>query len=309
MINYQDLSPKVAAALKEGVPVVALESTVIAHGLPTEVALRTAAWMCNVIRNEGAIPAIVGLFDGKIKIGLTNVEIEHLATEPDVLIVSRRDFAYALATRRTGATTVASTMMAAEIAGIPIMTTGGIGGVHRGAEISMDISADLRQLASTRVAVVCSGAKAILDLPKTLEYLETMGVPVIGYKTNDFPAFFKASSGLSVTQRIDEAAEIAALIELHQKINLMGGILIANPPPKDAALDEHNSEAAIIQAIEQSHRANIQGTELTPYLLNEIAQTTDGKSIEANRALLVSNAKLSAKIACSLAKHRLCSNN
>ena len=173
----------------------------------------------------------------------------------------------------------------------------------------MDISADLRQLASTRVAVVCSGAKAILDLSKTLEYLETMGVPVIGYKTDDFPAFFKASSGLSVTQRIDEVAEIASLIGLHQKIDLMGGILIANPPPKDAALDEHNSEAAIIQAIEQSRRANIQGTELTPYLLNEIAQTTDGKSIEANRALLVSNAKLSAKIACSLAKHRLCSNN
>ena len=297
MDEYFKYSDVVRDALAAAAPVVAIESTVIAHGLPTDAALATTAAMQEAIYAEGAVPAMIGLIDGAIKVGLEELEIERLATTDDALKVSRRDFAYALSTRQIGATTVASTMMAASMAGIPIMTTGGIGGVHRGAETSMDISADLQELGTTNVAVVCAGAKAILDLPKTLEYLETMGVPVVGFRTDDFPAFFVASSGLQVTHRLDTSSDIAKLIDTHNRLGLSGGILVANPPPSHLALAQEDAEASIQQAVRKASSAGISGNEVTPYLLSEIAVDTGGKSIEANQALLISNSQLAAQIA------------
>jgi len=300
MDEFFKYSDAVRDAIAGTTPVVAIESTVIAHGLPTDAALATAASMQKAIYAEGAVPAMIGLIDGAVKVGLEELEIERLATTNDALKVSRRDFAYTLATRQIGATTVASTMMVASMAGIPIMTTGGIGGVHRGAETSMDISADLQELGTTNVAVVCAGAKAILDLPKTLEYLETMGVPIIGFGTDDFPAFFVASSGLPVTHRLDKASDIAKLIDTHNRLELSGAILIANPPPSHLTLAEDNAETSIQQAVRKANSAEISGNEVTPYLLSEIAIDTGGKSIKANQALLISNSRLAAQIAKNL---------
>lgn len=297
MESYLTVADPVGDAIARGQPVVAIESTVIAHGLPTQAALETAAAMQQAITAEGAVPAMIGLLDGTVKIGLDNTEIERLATGQNILKVSRRDFAYALSTRRAGATTVAATMMAAALAHIPIMATGGIGGVHRGAETTFDISADLQELSATNVAVVCAGAKAILDLPKTLEYLETMGVPVVGFGTAEFPAFFVASSGLPVTHRLDTAEDIARLIDTHNRLVLSGGILVANPPPAEFALSEDVAEVFIRQAVLKAQSAGIHGQAVTPYLLGEVAASTQGKSIDANQALLVANARLAAQIA------------
>jgi pseudouridine-5'-phosphate glycosidase len=301
MDSYLKFSDTVADAKASGTPLVAIESTVIAHGLPTEAALATADAMQQAVTAQGAVPAMIGLLDGYIKIGLSKAEIEHLATADDVLKVSRRDVAYALATKQDGATTVASTMMVASAAGLPIMATGGIGGVHRGAETSLDISADLQELGNTDVTVVCSGAKAILDLPKTLEYLETMGVPVIGVGTDEFPAFFVASSGLPVTHRLETPQSIACLIQAHRKLGLSGGILIANPPPADLALSRDSAETAIQQAVEKAQATGVSGHAVTPYLLGEVAVDTGGESLKANQALLISNAGLAAQIAQALA--------
>ncbi len=301
MDNYLKFSDTVGDAIAQRAPVVAIESTVIAHGLPTEAALATAASMQQAISAEGVVPAMIGMIDGAVKVGLEVAEIERLATADDVLKISRRDFAYALTTRREGATTVAATMMAASLAKIPIMVTGGIGGVHRGAEISMDISADLQELGTTSVAVVCAGAKAILDLPKTLEYLETMGVPVIGVGTDEFPAFFVASSGLPVTHRLETPEDIAKLLDTHNRLQISGGILIANPPPADLALAEDIAETDIQQAVQNTQSAGIHGHAVTPYLLSEVAAGTDGRSIRANQALLIGNARLAARIARALA--------
>ncbi|MDC0034004.1 pseudouridine-5'-phosphate glycosidase [Alphaproteobacteria bacterium] len=300
MDSYLKFSDPVSDATTNGAPIVALESTVIAHGLPIDAALATAASMSQVISAEGAVPAMIGLLDGSIKIGLNDAEIERLATTDNVLKVSRRDFAYALATRQDGATTVAGTMMAASLANIPIMATGGIGGVHRGAENTMDISADLQELGTTNVAVVCTGAKAILDLPKTLEYLETMGVAVIGVGTNEFPAFFVGSSGLPVAHRLDAPKDIAKFLYTHNRLQILGGVLIANLPPADFALPEDDAETVISKAIQKAQSAAIHGHAVTPYLLDEIATDTDGRSIDANRALLIANARLAAKIARAL---------
>ena len=302
MDNYLKFSDIVDEAITRRAPIVAIESTVIAHGLHTEVALATAEAMQQAIAAEGAVPAMIGLLDGAVKIGLEEAEIERLAMADNVLKISRRDFAYALANRQDGATTVAATMLAASLAKIPIMVTGGIGGVHRGAEISMDISADLQELGTTNVAVVCAGAKAILDLPKTLEYLETMGVPIIGVGTDAFPAFFVASSGLPVTHRLETPEDIANLLDTHNRLQLSGGILIANPPPADLALAKDDAESAIQRAVQKARSAGIHGHAVTPYLLGEVAADTEGRSIKANQALLIDNARLAAQIARALTK-------
>jgi pseudouridine-5'-phosphate glycosidase len=301
MEGYLKFSESVGAAIAKRAPVVAIESTVIAHGLPTDAALETATAIQQAIHAEGAVPAMIGLLDGTIKIGMEESEIEQLATADNVLKISRRDFAYALTTRRKGATTVAATMMAASLAKIPIMATGGIGGVHRGAEETMDISADLQELGNTSVAVVCAGAKAILDLPKTLEYLETMGVPVVGVGTDEFPAFFVTSSGLPVTHRLETPEDIAGLLDTHSRLQIKGGILIANPPPADLALTEDDAEDAIQQAVQNAQSAGIHGHAVTPYLLSEVAQGTGGRSLRANQALLIANARLAGQIAKALA--------
>ena len=300
MEKFLTYSDTVAAAMGTNSPIVILESTVIAHGLPTEAALDTALAMQKTISAAGAVPAMVGLLDGRIKIGLETTEIDYLASADDVLKISRRNFSYALSTGQPGATTVSATMMIAAAAKIPIMVTGGIGGVHRGVDNSMDISADLQELGKTNVAVVCSGAKAILDLPKTLEYLETMGVPTIGIGTDQFPAFFVASSGLPVTHRLDNVDAIAKLISTHNQLEISSGLLIANPPPPELALENDDAEGAIQQAIEKALSENISGPAVTPYLLDQVAGDTAGRSLKANQALLEANAKIGAQIARSL---------
>ena len=300
MKSFFTYSDTVAAAIDANNPIVAVESTVIAHGLPSEAALETASAMQQTISAAGAVPAMVGLLDGRIKIGLEATEIDYLASADNVLKISRRNFSYALSTGLPGATTVSATMMIAAAAKIPIMVTGGIGGVHRGVDNSMDISADLQELGKTNVAVVCSGAKAILDLPKTLEYLETMGVPTIGIGTDQFPAFFVASSGLPVTHRLDNADAIAKLISTHNQLEISSGLLIANPPPPELALENDDAEGAIQQAIEKAQSENISGPAVTPYLLDRVAGDTAGRSLKANQALLEANAKIGAQIARSL---------
>ena len=295
------IAPEVAAALADGTPVVALESTVIAHGLPTPHNLDVARAMQMAVRRAGAVPAITAVMGGRVRIGLDDAAIERLATGAEVLKLSRRDLAYALAARVDGATTVSATMICAERAGIAVMATGGIGGVHRGAEATLDISADLDELAATDVAVVCAGAKAILDLPRTLEYLETKGVPVIGYGCDDFPAFFVRSSGLPVSCRLDTPQAVADLIAAKRALGLRGGVVIANPPPAPLALDAAVAEAAITAAVAAADAAGVRGKALTPFLLAHVAASTGGESVLANRALLEANAALAASIAVVLA--------
>ena len=293
-------SPEVAAARKAGKPIVALESTIIAHGLPRPRNLETALRLEAEVREAGAVPATIAVTGGRLRIGLDAAQLEELAGLDDVLKVSRRDLAACLATGRTGATTVAATMVAAHLAGIRVFATGGIGGVHRGAERDFDVSADLEELARTPVAVVCAGAKSILDPPKTLEVLETKGVPVIGYRTDEFPAFYCRASGLPVSQRLDSAAAIASLVDLQRRLGLAGGVLVANPIPEDAALSEDLVEGAIAEALAVAAAAGIGGKAITPFLLARIVELTGGRSVEANVALALSNARLAAGIATAL---------
>ncbi len=296
------IQPEVRAALEAGRAVVALESTIIAHGLPHPQNLEVARDLEAIVRAEGAVPATIALIDGRICIGLDDPQLQALATVRDIAKVSRRDMAAVLAARRLGATTVAGTMIAARLAGIPVFATGGIGGVHRGAETSFDISADLDELAQTAVLVVTAGAKAILDLPKTLEVLETRGVPVIGFGTDTFPAFWCRSSGLALTLRMDSVEEIAGTFRLHRRLGLPSGVVVANPIPEADALDREVVEGAIAAALAEASRERIAGNEVTPFLLRRIVSATGGASLKANIALVRNNARLAARIAVALAR-------
>lgn len=290
------LSDEVQAALQEQRPVVALESTVIAHGLPYPANIEVAQAMEASIRAEGAIPATVGILNGEIVIGLTSDQIQHLGTAQDVLKVSRRDLAVALATCRSGATTVAGTMLCANMVGIHFFATGGIGGVHRGAETSMDISADLTELSRTPVLVVCAGAKSILDLDLTLEYLETQGVPVIGWQTDEFPAFYVRSSGRRLAHRVDDVATLASIARVQWACQLQG-LVVGCPIPEQYAMDPGPLEAATEEALLLARKQGIRGSATTPFLLAHVAKVTSGESVEANKALLINNARWAARFA------------
>ncbi len=295
-------APEIELALASGRPVVALESTIIAHGLPFPENLALAGELEADVRAEGAVPATIALIDGRIRIGLDAAEIERLVTSPDVAKVSRRDMAAVLAGGGLGATTVAGTMIAARLAGISVLATGGIGGVHRGAEASGDVAADLDELAQTRVLVVTAGAKAILDLPKTLEVLETRGVPVAGFGTDTFPAFWCRSSGLALPLRLDTAEAVARAFDLHRRLGLPSGFVVANPIPEADALDRDLVESAIAAALADAARERIAGKDVTPYLLKRIVQATSGASLRANIALVRNNARLAARIAVALTR-------
>ncbi|MGP1396516.1 MAG: pseudouridine-5'-phosphate glycosidase [Inquilinaceae bacterium] len=294
------LAPEVQRALDTGQPVVALESTIIAHGMPYPRNVETARAVEAAIRNAGAVPATIAVMDGRIRVGLDKDALDRLGRGDDVAKLSRRDLAVALATGRTGATTVAATMAAAHLAGIEVFATGGIGGVHRGADTSFDVSADLDELARTPVMVVCAGAKSILDLPKTLEYLETRGVPVLGFGTDRFPAFYSRESGLDLEHRCDSAAAVAAVWRAHRDLG-GGGAVIANPIPEDAALSAADIDAVIGAALDEAARQGIAGKDVTPYLLSRIVALTGGRSLDANIALVLNNARVGAAIAAALA--------
>jgi pseudouridylate synthase len=292
----------IAAALVAGAPVVALESTVIAHGLPRPHNLDTALEMEAAVREAGAVPATIGILDGKIVVGLCTEQIARIADASDVAKVSSSDLSAVLASGRLGATTVAGTVYVAARAGIRIVATGGIGGAHRGSENTFDISADLTELARTAVAVVCSGAKAILDLPRTVEVLETLGIPVVGYATAEFPAFYSRESGLPLQHRVDTPNEAAKLMCIHWDLGWLGqgttaGMVIANPPPLKTALGCAEVESLVASALKAAEAAGIRGKGVTPFLLEHLATASGGKTLKTNIALLVENARLAAAIA------------
>jgi len=300
-VAHFDLRPELIDALQNDRPVVALESTLIAHGMPYPQNVETALAVEQVVREAGALPATIAILKGRIKVGLTPDELELLGKNgPAVTKCSRRDLPFVLARKGHGATTVAATMIVAHRVGIPLFATGGIGGVHRGAETSMDISADLQELARTSVAVVSAGAKAILDLGLTLEYLETMGVPVIGYRTDHFPAFYLRDSGLGVDYRIDSPAEIAEVIRLKRELQIEGGLLIANPIPEAEELEHRAAQEAIERAIAEAEERGLGGKALTPFLLARIAALTGGESLKSNIQLVLNNARLAGAIAVEL---------
>lgn len=300
MEKYLDRSPEVLAAMESGQPVVALESTIIAHGMPYPKNVETALAVNDVIRKNGAVPATIGIINGRMKVGLTAEEIEYLAKAKNVLKVSRRDIPYALSYKMDGATTVAGTMIIAHMAGIRVFVTGGIGGVHRGAGESFDISADLEELKITDVAVVCAGVKSILDIGATLEYLETAGVPVITAGSDEFPAFYSRRSGFKSDCRIDSPKEIADLIALKYSLGLRGGVLIACPIPQKDEIPFEKMETVIEEALEECREKNITGKRITPFLLDDIKALTEGSSLEANIRLVLNNAGFGAKIAAAL---------
>ena len=281
---------------------VALESTVISHGLPYPHNLQTALDLEATVREQGATPATIALADGKIQVGLSQAILERLATEKGVAKVSRRDLPVVLARRGLGATTVAATMYAASLAGIEVFGTGGLGGVHRGATASFDISADLTELARTPVIVVCAGAKAILDLPLTLEYLETQGVPVIGYQTDELPAFYNRHSGLKLEASADNAVQVAEIARIKWGLGLGGGMIVAVPPPPEAELPIAEVEAALQRALTSAERAGIKGKDISPFLLEAMRLETDGRSLKTNMALLKNNVTVASQIALELAK-------
>jgi pseudouridine-5'-phosphate glycosidase len=300
LTDYLTIAPDVRAALDAGRAVVALESTVISHGLPRPTNLEVAQRCETAIREEGATPATVGIIDGMIVVGLNDDQLRTLALAEDVRKVSRRDYPITVARRETGATTVAGTMIAAYMAGIQVFATGGIGGVHRGD--SDDVSADLPELAGTPVGVVCTGAKSILDLPRTLEYLETAGVPVLGYGTDTFPAFYAASSGLPVDARVDTPQQAAAILRARWDLGFAGGVLIAVPPPDDLAMPYDVMDAAVEEALRAAEQAGVRGKDITPFLLSRVSEITGGRSLEVNIALLERNARTAAHIAKALAE-------
>ncbi|MBQ6576264.1 MAG: pseudouridine-5'-phosphate glycosidase [Bacteroidales bacterium] len=303
MNKYLDIAPEVELALKEGRPVVALESTIISHGMPYPQNVETALLVEDTIRKNGATPATIAVIGGRLKAGLSKREIEYLGkTGTAVTKASRRDLPVLVAEGRDGATTVATTMIIAALAGIRIFATGGIGGVHRGAEVTMDISADLEELARTPVMVICAGAKSILDLGLTLEYLETKGVPVIGYGTEELPAFYTRKSGFKVDYRLDTPEELAQVFKAKLEMGLVGGMLVTNPIPEEYSMDHERINAAIDQAIEDSHKLGIHGKETTPYLLARIKDLTGGDSLASNIQLVLNNARLAAKTAAALCK-------
>jgi pseudouridine-5'-phosphate glycosidase len=280
-------------------PVVALETTLVTHGMPFPENIATARALEADIRAGGAVPATIAVLGGSVRVGLSESELESLATAKGVLKLSRADLAYAISTGQTGATTVAATMICARLAGIRVFATGGIGGAHRGAESSFDISADLQELARTSVAVVCAGAKGLLDLPKTLEYLETHGVPVIGYRTSEFPAFWSRSSGLPVPLRLDSASEIARLVEVKWSLGLEGGALVVNPIDAGVEIPRAEMSGYIERAVSEAADRGVRGKAVTPYILARLVEITGGRSLRANIALVRSNARLAAELAAA----------
>ena len=301
MLNkYLDIKPEVAEALAAGKPVVALESTIISHGMPYPQNVETALAVEKIVRENGAVPATIAVIGGRLKAGLTAEEIEYFGKKGlDIAKASRRDLAVLCARGEDGATTVTTTMMIAHMAGIKVFATGGIGGVHRGAETTMDISADLEELAQTPVMVVCAGAKSILDLGLTLEYLETHGVPVIGYETDCLPAFFTRESEFGVDYRMDSPAEIAKAFKVQNEMGLPGGMLVANPIPVEYSMDSKVISAAIDQAVAEAEEKGIHGKETTPFLLARVTELTGGNSLESNIQLVFNNARLAAKTAAA----------
>lgn len=296
--QYLDISPEVKQALENNQPVVALESTIISHGMPYPQNLETALKVEEIIRKNGAIPATIAVINGRLKAGLSKEEITILGKQGlNVAKVSRRDLPVIVANKQNGATTVAATMIIAELAGIRVFATGGLGGVHRGAEHTFDISADLQELAKTSVAVVCAGAKSILDLGLTMEYLETFGVPVVGYQTEKLPSFFSRTSPYDVSVKLDTAQQIAEMIKIKWDLGLNGGVVVANPIPKQDAMDEAVISAAIEKALQESVAQGIKGKETTPFLLAKVVELTGGDSLEANINLVFNNAKLASEIA------------
>jgi pseudouridine-5'-phosphate glycosidase len=301
MNKYLDLSPEVASALKAGKPVVALESTIISHGMPYPQNVETALKVEQTIRENGAVPATIAVIGGRLKAGLTPDEIEYLGKKGRAVIkASRRDLPVLVARGEDGATTVTTTMIIAALAGIKVFATGGIGGVHRGAETTMDISADLEELAMTPVMVICAGAKSILDLGLTLEYLETKGVPVIGYGTEELPAFYTRHSGFKVDYRIDTPEELAATFRAKLEMGLKGGMLVTNPIPEEYSMDPGRINAAIDQAIIECKEKGIKGKDTTPFLLARIKDITGGDSLASNIQLVLNNARLAARTAALL---------
>lgn len=297
MNEYIDIYSEIKTALEYNQPVVALESTIISHGMPypdnIDMVQKTGA----IIRRNGAIPATIALIDGKIKIGLSEEDIYRLATDKNVKKVSRRDLAYVLAKKEIGATTVASTMICAQMGGIKFFVTGGIGGVHRGYEQTMDVSADLEELAETEITVICAGAKAILDLPRTMEYLETKGVPVIGYQTDVLPAFYTRTSSIPLQLSANDTHELASIINTKRSLGLKGGVLVMNPIPAEHSMDEAMINQVIDQAIVSAAQQGIAGKDVTPYLLKTIVEQTEGQSLKANMELVFNNAQVGAQLA------------
>lgn len=298
--DYLEIKPEVQEALDQGKPVVALESTIISHGMPYPKNLETAKECEAIIRSYGVMPATTAIIDGKIKVGLTEEELEFMATSKEVIKASRRDYAHIVANGLHGATTVATTIITANLAGIPILATGGIGGVHRGAQETMDISRDLQELATTNMAVVCAGCKSILDIGLTLEYLETYGVPVLGYKTEEMPAFYTRESGYKLDYAMETPEDIARDIRTQWGIGLDGGVLVTNPIPEEYAMDPDRINSAIEKAVKEAEEKGIHGKEATPFLLSKVLEVTEGDSLEANIALVYNNCDLAAQIAKSL---------
>lgn len=301
--KYLVISEEVKNAIKEGKPVVALESTIISHGMPYPKNVETALEVERIVRDNGAIPATIAIIQGKITVGISKEEVEYLGKKGlDVQKASRRDLPVILSKGLDGATTVATTMIAASLAGVKIFATGGVGGVHRGAEVTMDISADLEELAMTDVMVVCAGCKSILDIGLTLEYLETKGVPVIGYKTDEMPAFYTIHSGFKVDYKLDTAYEIADAFHAKEDCGLKGGMLVGNPIPEKYAMDLDFINSNIDAAVEEANKLGVKGKEITPFLLDKIQKLTGGESLESNIQLVYNNAALGAKIAVEYSK-------
>lgn len=300
--KYLDIKQEVTEALKEGKAVVALESTIISHGMPYPNNVETALNVEKIVRDNKAIPATVAILGGKLKVGLTEEEIEYLGKANNVVKTSRRDIPFIVSKKLDGATTVASTMIIAALAGIKVFATGGIGGVHRGAQETFDISADLQELAHTNVAVVCAGAKSILDIGLTLEYLETQGVPVVGFGTNEFPAFYTRKSSYQVDYRVDTAEELAHAIKAKWDLGLKGGVVVANPIPEKYEMNYEVITKAIDKAVAEAEEKGIKGKEATPFLLAKVKEITGGESLESNIALVYNNAKIASQLAVELAK-------
>lgn len=298
--KYLQVHPEVQKAVAAGQPVVALESTIISHGMPYPKNIEMAKNVSKIIRENGAVPATIAIIDGVLKVGLTEEEIEFLGTSKDVVKASRRDLPFIISKKLTGATTVATTMILANLAGVKVFATGGIGGVHRGAETTFDISADLQELANTDVAVICAGAKSILDIGLTLEYLETNGVPVIGFGTDEMPAFYTRRSGFGVDYRVDSSMEVAEALKAKWDLNLKGGMVIGNPIPEEFEMDYDTITNAIESALKEAEENNIGGKNVTPFLLDKVKTITEGKSLESNIELVYNNAKVAAQIAKDL---------
>jgi pseudouridylate synthase len=299
--KYLDIQPEVKNALLNGKPVVSLESTIISHGMPYPQNIISARKCEDIIRENGAIPATIGIIGGKIKIGLSDADLEYLGNTKGIIKTSRRDVPVIIANKLDGATTVATTMIASALAGIKVFATGGIGGAHRNAQQTFDISADLMELANTNVAVVCAGAKSILDLGLTLEYLETQGVPVLGYQTEDFPNFYTRSSGYKADYKLNSAEEAANIINTKWELGLKGGVVIANPIPAEYALDSDMINAKIEEALKEADAKGIKGKEATPFLLSKLYEITGGESLASNMQLVYNNCKVAAQIAVKLA--------